>query len=177
MTREDSKAYINQDILGNREVNFLYQIPVCRNCSLPQTPPGSLSFTCQETQVVNKSSCYGWCLLLLLERPMLSDMGPTALPPPAALALGAACQGHLPTPGPDIMSACSHPLILGILTIPWRVRHPPSQEDLSSTELVSVCLDSSHISRFWPPSSFLPLDEMLLVCLGTAESDSAASQI
>lgn len=50
-------------------------------------------------------------------------------------------------------------LILGMPTIPWQVRHPPSQEDLSPTELDCVCLDSSCVSCFWSSSS-LPLAEM-----------------
>lgn len=40
---------------------------------------------------------------------MLFDMVPIALLPPATLALGALCQGHLPAAGPDSVSACSRP--------------------------------------------------------------------
>lgn len=40
---------------------------------------------------------------------MLFDSGPIALPPPAALALGAVCQGHPAAAGPDSVSACSRP--------------------------------------------------------------------
>lgn len=47
-------------------------------------------------------------------------------------------------------------LILGMLTILWQVRHPPSQEDLSPTELDCICLDSSSVSCFWSSSSLPP---------------------
>lgn len=40
---------------------------------------------------------------------MLFDMVPIALLPPATLALGALCQGHLPTARPDSVRACSRP--------------------------------------------------------------------
>lgn len=161
MIRGDSEAHTCEGILGNKEAHLLNQIPLCASrSSLPQTPPAFLSLTYQETQVINKFSCYGSCFLLPLEWSMLFDMVPIAFLPPATLSLGAVCQGHLPSAGPDSVSACSRPLILCMLTVPWRVRHPPAQEDLSSTEPASPCLDSSCISRFWSPSSSLPPAEM-----------------
>lgn len=162
MTRDDSKAHTYESILGNKEANLLNQILLCAGRSfLPQTPPALLSLTYREAQVINKFSCYGSCFLLPLEWSMLFDMVPTALLPPATLALGALCQGHLPAAGQTVWVLAAILLILRMLTLPCQVRHLPSQEDLSSTEPVSLslCLDSC-VSHFWSPSSSLPLAEM-----------------
>lgn len=65
-----------------------------------------------------------------------------------------------PLPGQTVWVLAAILLILGMLTIPWQVRHLPSQEDLSPTELDCICLDSSSVSRFWSPSSSLPPAKM-----------------
>lgn len=174
MTRDDSKAHTCESILGNKEANLLNQILLCAGrSSLPQTPPAFLSLTYQETQVINKFSCYGSCFLLPLEWSMLFDMAPTALLPPATLALGAACQGHLPASGPDSVSACSRAPHSAHANHPLAGQASASQGDPSSTDLLALSVwipPVALVSGLLPPL-FLWL-RCPLVCLGTAEGAS-----